>query len=124
MDSLVSALGPAFAAGFAIQQLLELLDPALDRISKDWKKIVLGIVALVVGFALAIGPEIRVLAPLGITDADTWDIIVTALVVSAGTQGANSIMKFLGYTKEAKKGDAAEKREEAKLSDVPDLDRV
>jgi hypothetical protein len=31
MDTLVMALGPAFAAGFALQQLMELLDPLFSR---------------------------------------------------------------------------------------------
>jgi hypothetical protein len=31
------------------------------------------------------------------------DVLVTGLVVSGGTEGFNSIMKFLGYKKEEKK---------------------
>jgi hypothetical protein len=124
MDRLVIALGPAFAAGFAVQQLLELLDPLLDKISKSLKKIVLSFVALAIGSALALATDVRVLKPLGVADADAWDIGVTALVVSAGTQGVNSIMKFLGYAKEAKKGDAERKREDSKLNDEAPLERV
>lgn len=129
MDTLVVALGPAFAAGFALQQLLELLDPLLDKIAKDLKKIVLGLIAMGFGLALALGTEIRVLAPLGYADEDAWDVVVTALVVSAGTQGFNSIMKFLGYAKESKKADAQEKRKGAELVEpsattVAPLDRV
>jgi hypothetical protein len=36
------------------------------------------------------------------------DVIVTALVLSAGTEGFNSILKFLGYAKEDKKAQAVE----------------
>lgn len=36
------------------------------------------------------------------------DVIVTALVLSAGTEGFNSILKFLGYSKEDKKAQAVE----------------
>jgi hypothetical protein len=36
------------------------------------------------------------------------DTIVTALVLSAGTEGTNSIVKFLKYLKEDKKTSAAE----------------
>ncbi|HTP09003.1 MAG TPA: hypothetical protein VMP08_12175 [Anaerolineae bacterium] len=111
MDSLALALGPAFAAGFAVQRLLEILDPLLDKVSfvKDNKKMVLAIVSLIVGFALAIGAGLRVLRPLGVTSTDLVDIVITALIVSAGTEGFNSIMKFLGYAKEGKKADTAGK---------------
>jgi len=111
MDKLVVALGPAFAAGFAVQQLLEILDPLVDKIKADKKKLLLGIVSLVIGLALAFGAGLRVLHPLGVANADFWDAIVTALIVSAGTEGFNSIMKFLGYTKEKRKGEVGEQKE-------------
>jgi hypothetical protein len=112
MDTLVAALGPVFAAGFAVQRLLEILDPLLDKIKliKDNKKIILGLVSLVIGFILAFGIGLRVLQPLGVSGADLLDVFVTALIVSAGTEGFNSILKFLGYTKEDKKADAAQSR--------------
>jgi hypothetical protein len=112
MDKLVMALGPAFAAGFALQRLLEILDPLLEKISlvKANKKIVLGLVSLVIGLILATGAGLRVLQPLGVSGADLPDIIITALIVSAGTEGFNSILKFLGYTKENTKTIAARGR--------------
>jgi hypothetical protein len=114
MDKLVVALGPAFAAGLAIQQILEILDPLVTKIigTAD-KKLVLGLVSFITGLALAFGAGLRVLQPLGITNADFWDAIVTGLIVSAGTEGFNSIMKFLGYIKEKKKGEAAVEKEKA-----------
>ena len=36
MDTLVIALGPAFAAGFALQRLLEILDPLLDKMGVEY----------------------------------------------------------------------------------------
>jgi len=99
MDNLVVALGPAFAAGFAVQQLLEILDPVVEKFKVN-KKLLLGLVSLVIGFVLAAGAGLRVLQPLGITNASFWDIIVTGLIISGGTEGVNSIMKFLGYTKD------------------------
>ena len=111
MDKLVMALGPAFAAGSAVQQLMELLDPIVAKIvKKEDKKIVLGVVSLIVGLVLAFGAGLRVLEPLGIAAVDFLDSLVTALIVSAGTEGFNSIIKFLGYAKENKKGVAAEKK--------------
>jgi hypothetical protein len=35
------------------------------------------------------------------------DFIATALIISAGTEGVNSILKFLKYSKEDKKREAA-----------------
>lgn len=116
MDKLVVALGPAFAAGFAVQQLLEILDGFVVKIKiigKADKKLILGIVSLIVGLVLAFGAGLRVLQPLGVTNADFLDGVVTALIVSAGTEGFNSIMKFLGYAKEDKKGGAAESQKKA-----------
>ena len=112
MDKLVLALGPAFAAGFAIQRLLEILDPIIDKLKfiKNNKKIVLGLISLVIGLILAFGLGLRVLQPLGLAKAGLLDEFVTAMVISAGTEGFNSIMKFLGYSKEDKKADAADKK--------------
>jgi hypothetical protein len=39
------------------------------------------------------------------------DFLVTALIISAGTEGFNSLLKLLGYAKETKKGDAANRAE-------------
>jgi len=114
METLVKALGPAFAAGFAVQQLLEVLDPLIIKIiGKADKKLVLGIVAFVFGLGLAFGTGLRVLQPLGVANAGIWDAIVTGLVISAGTEGINSILKFLGYTKEREKAVAAREKEAA-----------
>ena len=111
MDELIVALGPAFAAGFAIQRLMEILDPILDKVKN--KKIFLGILSLIAGLALAFGVGLRVLEPLGIPNEKFWDAIITAFIISAGTEGFNSIMKFLGYKKEEKKGEASLSKKEA-----------
>ena len=98
MDKLVEGLGPAFAAGFAVQQLLEILDPVVEKIKVD-KKLLLGLISLVIGFGLAFGARLSVLQAFGVSNAGFWDIIVTGLIISGGTEGFNSIMKFLGYSK-------------------------
>lgn len=112
--SVIDALAPAFAVGFAIQQLLELLDPIAGKaVHGSAKKIALGLVALAVGvIAAAYVDAIRILAALGVV-TDAWiDVTITGLVVSAGTEGLNSIVKFLGYAKENKKEDAKAKGSE------------
>jgi hypothetical protein len=112
MDKLITALAPVFAAGLGIQQLGELLSPLVDKISADNKKIVLGLVSLTLGLVLAFTAKLHVLQLLGVTPAsglDTVDAIVTGLIISGGTEGINSILKFLKYTKEDKKNEAATK---------------
>jgi len=115
MEKLVIALGPAFAAGFALQQLLEILDPFLDKIDKikTNKKLFLGIVSLFIGMGLSFGAGLQVLQPLGVTNAGFWDMIITGLIISAGTEGFNSITKFMGHTKEQSEADAKKKQVEA-----------
>lgn len=106
MDTLVLALGPVFAAGFAVQQFLEIMDPLVKKIGLP-KRITHGFISLAVGFMLAIGAGLRVLAPLGVEKAGIFDVFITALIVSAGTEGINSVMKFLGYAKEGQAACAA-----------------
>lgn len=121
METFITSLGPAFAAGFAVQQLLEVLDPIVTRLvtNANNKKLFLGIVSLVIGLVLAGGAGLRVLVPLmqGLkypnaitTPNPLLDIIVTGLIISAGTEGFNSILKFLGYKKEEKKAEAAQEK--------------
>jgi hypothetical protein len=126
MDKLVVALGPAFAAGFAIQRLLEILDPILDKVKffKNNKKIIIGLVSLAVGFILAFGVGLSVLQPLGVAKTGYLDAFVTALIVSAGTDGFNSIMKFLGYAKEDKKAEAADKEAKVEAKAIEKLQQT
>ena len=53
MDKLVTALAPVFAAGFAVQQLLEILTSIFNLDTRpafqNWKKAILGIISLVIG---------------------------------------------------------------------------
>lgn len=98
MDKLVESLAPAFAAGLAVQQLLEILGPLLDK-TKVNKKITLELISLVMGLGLAFGTGLRVLQVFGITSAGFWDLIVTGLIISGGTESFNSILKYMGYSK-------------------------
>lgn len=120
---LTKALAPAFACGVALQQLLELLDPILSRLFSDplKKKTATSIISLVVGVLFAAAAKITVLKDLGFTGPMLLDVVVSALIVSAGTEGFNSIVKFAFYKKEEQKVDAAEKRDTA--ADVTTLNR-
>jgi len=109
--TLVSALAPAFAAGFALQRLLEILDPILDKIRNgEHKRIVLGLLSFGSGLGLAAWPQMRVLIRLVVPSQDVLpafvDYLVTALILSGGTEGFNSVIKFLSYKKEEKKAAA------------------
>jgi hypothetical protein len=103
MNALVDALAPVLVAGFALQQLLELLDPILEKVIKPHKKWILSVVALVVGLALSLLLRLRVLEPLGVTWAPWLDAILTALLVTGGTKGVNDLIKLIGYKKEEAK---------------------
>jgi hypothetical protein len=119
MENLIKALGPAFAAGFAVQRLLEIVDALMSAREPGKKKpAVLGVVSLVIGVALAFAGKLRVLVPLG-GDLDATlganlgafiDYLVTGLIISAGTEGFNSILKFISYKKEEKKAEAVEQK--------------
>ena len=105
METLIFGLGPAFAAGFGIQQLIEILDPIWKTIfpkedQKTRKKAVLGIISLVLGLLLAFGAGLRVLEPLGVKSAGGWDLFLTGVIISGGTEFFNSLVKFLDNRKE------------------------
>ncbi|GEM_PF-1018267 len=109
-----SSLAPAFAAGFAVQRLLEVIDSLFDlnkKIGVEWKQAALQITSLIAGFFLAYSLKIKILTVLtaqlmlGQTIAAGLDYLVSGLIISAGTEGLNSILKFLNYSKEVKKAE-------------------
>jgi hypothetical protein len=106
-------LAAAFAAGFAIQRVLDLAAAAFgSRLTENGKKLVLGLLSLLLATLVAVAfPGLRVMAALSTVSGDlarSLDFLITVVVISAGTEGFNSIMKFLGYAKEQKKANAAE----------------
>ena len=103
MNQLIESVAPVLIASFAIQQLLELLDPILDAVVKPHKKWILSVVAFIAGLALTLGLELRILAPFGITRFPWVDVILTTLVITGGTKGVNDLMKLIGYKKEEAK---------------------
>jgi hypothetical protein len=116
MDTLVTALGPVFAAGLAVQQLLEIMNPLVESLTKNdekRKKLYLGLMSLLIGLGLSFGGGLRVLSALGAPTNWIVDIIVSGLIISGGTEGINSILKYLGYSKEKEKANAAAAKEEA-----------
>lgn len=99
METLVEALGPIFIASFALQQLIELLDPLLNTFIKSYKDLILSIVALVVGLFLSFGLGLLVLAPFGYSGPGWVDGLITALMLTGGTKWINELLKVVSYKK-------------------------
>lgn len=110
LDKLIAALAPVFAAGLGIQQLGEILSPVLDKISTEYKKVVFGLISLTLGLTVAFNFDLQVLKLLGTTHTHAnWDSFITGVIISSGTEGVNSILKFLKFKKEETKNEAAKK---------------
>jgi hypothetical protein len=83
---------------------MEMVSPLIDKIKIN-KKLLMTIVSLVAGMLLSFGAGLRVLKHFDFTSADVFDAIITGLIISGGTEGFNSIMKFADYAKEKKKSE-------------------
>ncbi|HYM77084.1 MAG TPA: hypothetical protein VE377_14015 [Candidatus Dormibacteraeota bacterium] len=120
VEELAKTLTVPFAAGFVVQRFLEIVDPFTVKFIKDpaTKKIVLGIVSLSIGMALAASLHLRIFHDLLQFDCDDLlmnllDYFATGVFISGGTEGFNSLLKFANYKKEATKGDAVNKLKDA-----------
>ena len=100
MNPLVESLGPVFIAGFALQQLLELLDPVLERMLKSQKAWILSALAFLLGLGITLVLGLRVLRPFGLTRGGWLDAILTALLISSGTKWLNDLLKIINYKKQ------------------------
>jgi len=76
MNPLVESLGPVFIVSFALQQLIELLDPILDKVIKPHKEW------------------------FGVTSMPWLDVLLTALFVTGGTKWLNDLLKIIAYKKQ------------------------
>lgn len=103
MNGLFEVIGPAFIASFALQQLIELLDPILDLIIKAHKKWILSLVSLTVGLLLAVVLNLGMMRALGVEIPAWLDILLTALFLTGSTKGFNDLLKLIGYKKESLK---------------------
>lgn len=110
-------LGLLFVASFAVQQILEAVSwPVEHFLGESWKKTALGVVGFVIGLFLSAQLDLYILnyfipdgAATSALRGGGLDTVLTALVLSAGTEGTNSVLKYLKYLKEDKKTKAAEK---------------
>ena len=114
-----------FIAGFAIQQVLQFIDPFViafmnklkgsgpdtnlpGGISEaDFKKALMAFLSFLLGMAAVGTTGIRLLEILDYAYKGIGDFFVSALVVGTGTEATNSVLKFLGYVKDAQKPSAS-----------------
>jgi hypothetical protein len=62
--------------------------------------------SIAIGLGFSICLELRVLGPLGLSKIPQWiDIFVTGLCISNGTEGLNSVLKFISALKDSKTTD-------------------
>lgn len=110
---MANVVGVVFLLGFAVQRVLELLDPFVIALSellfdknpkgKEWTA---GLISFVVGLLMAWPGTVRLLSQSW-DKAPVWlDVLVTAVVLSAGTEAVNIVVKYLSYKKQAAKAGA------------------
>jgi uncharacterized protein YacL len=113
--NLATALVVPFAAGFVVQRLLDLVDPLTTAKIKDSniKKLVMGLLSLLIGWLLAALGDIEIFRDIGHplnalgSMGGFWDIVFSGIFISAGTEGFNTLLKFANYQKESSKAKAA-----------------
>jgi len=103
INELVDALAPALVVSVALQHLIELLDPILEKFVKAHKKWILSVVSLVISLLLTGLLHIRILVHFNLAGGDVLDLIVSALFLSGGTKAFNDLIKLAGYRKETAK---------------------
>jgi len=117
-----SDISIAMVVAFGIQQGIDVIDSLItgfgviksDPTSVSYKKAILKIISLVVGFAAAQFMNVDVLR--GLPSAPEFlHKFITALALAGGTEGVNSVLKYAAYSKENKKNDAAAKLPADKL---------
>jgi hypothetical protein len=101
MEPLASVLAPGLVAAMAIQQLIALVEPALDQWIRQHKKWILSGIALVMALIVTLVLDLRLLAALGYEAAPWMDVILTALFLTGGTKGFDDLLKWMNYKKEA-----------------------
>ena len=108
----------AFLAGFAIQQLLQILDlvitPWIIRDKEkiwslpavDFKKGLMYSISFLCGWLIAWALDINLLEFAINDDKAKWlGILISGFVLGSGTEAANTLIKYFGYLKDAQKHD-------------------
>jgi hypothetical protein len=113
------ALAAPFIAGFAVQQGVEVISSVLALI-QSWddsvkvKKVTLSIISIVISWIIVANSGLDVLQPFIQGEAGSFTHRLTTIIfVSAGTEGFNSLLKWLSYKKEDAKATAATNKQAA-----------
>lgn len=69
MNPLVESLGPVFIAGFALQQLLNLSEPLLERMFRTQKSWATNLLAFVLSLVITLILHLQALRPFGLAQA-------------------------------------------------------
>jgi len=119
-DQYAAVIAIVLLTGFAIQQALQMLDlPISFCISRyrakhprgagmtdaDFKKAVMTVVALIIAGFIVYYWDIRTLYYIDVgrfPKGSPADVTVTTFVLSAGTEGVNTLIKYFGYVKDAR----------------------
>lgn len=128
---IAGALAPAFTAGFAVQQTIELVDTVFSLKEEGWwanlvknpalKKLITSLIGLLLAIVLVAGGKFDVIGPLLSADAHLPSFIsglITVIFISGGTEGFNSLLKFISWKKEEAKSNAASKPSKAAAAAV------
>jgi len=129
-SKVVSALAPAFAAGFAVQQTIELVDTFFSVASKSWrnladapaaKKLIASGIGLLLSIVLVTAGKLDIITPLLTQGAQVPGFVrnlISVIFISAGTEGFNSLLKWVSWKKEESKAKAAGKPSQAAVAAV------
>lgn len=105
------------------------LKDAKEEVRKSVKKFLIGITSIAIAIVIVLSTPIHVLSPINNITMNTTtgatagtaapvnpaaDFWITVLFIAAGTEGINSILKYLGYSKEKKDADAKETEKQLK----------
>jgi hypothetical protein len=101
MEILVATLGLALVVSAALQQLIDLIEPAMRQFVPEHKGWLTALLALLLSMGLTLGLGLRLLAPLGLGGHGWLDVVLTALFLLGGTRGINDLLKWIGYRKAA-----------------------
>ena len=113
-----------FITGFAVQQILQIFDPLVAKFANlvknrpffkdlasvteaDLKKATMYLLAFLFGMLTVWSTKISILSliPDKNWGGTVGDFFVSALVIGSGTEAANTLLKYFGYIKEAKKAE-------------------
>lgn len=115
----IKALAAPFVAGFAVQQGVEVVS-SLYSLKEKWDKNVKGkkaffsFVSVVLAWMIVALADLDVLKPFIQGESNAFiHRFTTIIFLSAGTEGFNSVMKWLSYKKADVKATVAEKAKTA-----------